>query len=323
MIENDLPRPTELLDEHWSAICDGVDRIRRAQRDADWSAAVGGTKELCETVARIVLAARHAETGGDYPALIGSAHKTLDRLPGVGSAADRPVREMAQAARNLAVSLADLRNQYGTGHGRAVSAPTTSEHASLAVGAAVVWSRWALGRLDVVLANTVDRLIADLQGETFYRGALAGRLTLLDMATLPDDELVRLGRAVAHRGIHSETFVVREDGIDAVVTEPDRYPAAYRRGLITGMFVDANGYVRARPEDIALAHKLVDSLWDTTFLIEFSKAVEGADFSYAMNMVATMQIAALLGEVAKAVSDGRARDAWNRLKTKFATPGQL
>lgn len=95
VIEIDLSRPTELSDEHWSAICDGVSRIQRAQRDTDWSAAVGAAKELCETVARIVLAARHEETSGDYPALIASAHKTLDRLPGFGSAAERPVRDMA------------------------------------------------------------------------------------------------------------------------------------------------------------------------------------------------------------------------------------
>jgi hypothetical protein len=230
------------------------------------------------------------------------------------------MREMASAASNLVRPLAELRNSFGTGHGRAVLAPTQIEHAMLATDAALAWSRWAVWRLDTVLANGVDRLIADLSGgASFTRGALTERLDAVDLSGLNDADLIRLGRAIAHRGAHAGTFVVEEDGIDAVVAEPDRYPAALRRGLISGLFVDANGYVRARPEDIVKAKSLTDSLDDTDFFVEFAGAVEGADFAYAMNVIAAIQIAALIDAIATSLSDGRLRTAWDRLRAKFSS----
>ncbi len=311
-------RPEELSDEHWDAVVDGLDRLRRASRDEDWPAAVGAAKELCETVARVVLAALHGDLSGDFPALVRDAHKLLARHP--QQVTDRAMREMASAAANLVRPLGELRNRFGTGHGRAVVPPTQVEHAMLACDAAFTWVRWALWRLDVVLASSVDRLIADLDdGASFTRGGLAQRLDAAKLDALPDPDLTRLGRAIAHRGAHRGTFVVEEDGIDAVVSEPMKYPEALRRGLIAGLFVDANGYVRARPEDIAKAARLAESLEDTTFFDEFSTAVAGKDFSYATNTVAAMQIAMVIQALVESTQNGQLRGAWNRLRTKFAS----
>jgi hypothetical protein len=321
VLDFELPRPQELSDEHWNAVVDGLDRITRARNVQDWPAAVGAAKELCETVARVILAGHHADLSGDFPMLISSAHKVLARHP--GQASDAPLRNMASAASKLVRPLAELRNNFGTGHGRAVVPPTEVEHAMLASDAAFTWIRWALWRLDAVLASSVDRIIADLDsGALFTRGALARRLADAHLAALDDEDLMRLGRAIAHRGAHGGTFVVEEDGIHAVVAEPLKYPAALRRGLLAGLFVDANGYVRARPEDLPKAKTLADSLDDTTFFHEFSAAVAGKDFSYAMNTVAAVQIAALIGAIAQSAKSGTLREAWDRLRVKFSSAAE-
>jgi hypothetical protein len=61
---------------------------------------------MCETIAKVVLEARHAEMPADYPPLVSAAHRTLDRLPGTGTAGEIPVKEMSQAARNLVTAMA-------------------------------------------------------------------------------------------------------------------------------------------------------------------------------------------------------------------------
>lgn len=317
----DLPRPAELSAEHWAAVEDGLARISRAQRDSDWPAAVGAAKELCETVAKVVLASRHDEVPSDFAPLITAAHKVLARHP--TQATERSMRDMAAAASKLVTPLAELRNAFGTGHGRAVVAPTLLEHAMLATDAAMTWTRWALWRLDDVLANSVDRLISDLTtGETFTRGLLAQRLQSADLDSLSDEDLMRLGRAIAHRGAHGNTFVVAEDGIEAVVSDPDRYPAALRRGLIAGLFVDVNGYVRARPQDVAKAQALAVSLGDSNYLREVAAAVEGADFSYAMDFKTSLEMAAVIAALVKSMKDGWLRDVWDRIRAKFASASE-
>lgn len=318
MVELELTRPDELDEPHWAAIVDGVGRVQRSRQDEDWRAAVGAAKELCETVAKITLAARHTDIPGEYPKLIKAAHATLGRDPGFVS--EQPLRDMAQAARNLASSLAQLRNSWGTGHGHAIVPSTTIEHADLAIDAAFTWCRWALRRLDHVLRNTVDRVIADLAGgEVFYQGTLARRLAELDLATLDDDDLDRLGRAIAHRGLHRETFVVRIDGVEAVATTPESYPEALRRGLIAGIFVDENGYVRADPVGLELAMQLVNSLDDTTFFEEFTEAVEGKDFSHAMNLQLAVVLVPIVTAIIESARNGTLGSAWGRLRDKFAS----
>lgn len=314
-----------MTDEHWAAITYAVERTERAALDSDWPAAVGTAKNLCESVAKIIIAARHAPTeGSEYPKIIRAAHATIDRLPGYGTAAEQPVREMASGAQKLVSALAELRNKVGDGHGQAAIPPTTIEHAGLAVDAALLWCRWALARLDHVLSNTVDRLIGALDsGEVFHAGTLTERLSHLGMNDLPDEDLFRLGRAVSHRGVHGKTFVVWNEGIGAAAIDPDAFPAPYRRGLVSGIFVDANGYVRSSPEGLQLAHKLVDSLDDTNFMYELARVVEGADFSYATDLQAAMSLAVVIDALANSMRDGALRNAWNRIGAKFATASRL
>lgn len=314
-----LPRPDELSDEHWAAITYGSDRMAQCVVGSDWPSAVGAAKNLCESVAKVVLARRPmAQEVREYPQLIGAAHRALDRRPGYGAAAEQPTRDMAAGARQLVTALGELRNRVGDGHGGVEVPAATVEHAGLAVDAALLWCRWALSRLDFVLANSVDRLVSSLDGgEVFRSGEMAERLRGLGMADLSNDELFRLGRAVAHRGVHRRTFVVMEEGIGAALVEPTLFPEPYRRGLLSGIFVDTNGYVRSTPESLQLAQHLANSLQDTTFMSELAQAVEGADFSYATDLKTVMALAQVIDAFARSLEDGALRSAWTRISAKF------
>lgn len=104
--------------------------------------AIGTAKELVETCCRTILTERGVEIprNPDLPMLVKLTSMELELTP-----ADIP--ELAKAAKmikrllsNLATitqGIAELRNQYGTGHGReATTRGLTSRHAKLAVGAA-------------------------------------------------------------------------------------------------------------------------------------------------------------------------------------------
>ena len=127
----------------------------------------------------------------------------------------------------------------------------------------------------------------------------------------------RLGRAVAHRGVHRRTFVVIEEGIGAALVEPTLFPESYRRGLLNGIFVDANGYVRSTPESLQLAQHLANSLQDSTFMSELAQAVEGADFSYATDLKTIMALAPVVEAFARSLQEGALRNAWNRISARF------
>ena len=104
--------------------------------------AIGTAKELVETCCRTILTERGVEIprNPDLPKLVKLTSMELELTP-----ADIP--EQAKAAEtikrllsNLATitqGIAELRNQYGTGHGKeATTRGLTSRHAKLAVGAA-------------------------------------------------------------------------------------------------------------------------------------------------------------------------------------------
>jgi hypothetical protein len=118
----DLSRPRGISDQSWQAIAHHKDRLDQAWRmPVDEGAAIGAAKELCESVARVVLAERAVPYGrsDDMPKLAMAAHTTLDRRPGHGQAAQNAVRNLSQAALKIVTIVGELRNELGTGHGRA------------------------------------------------------------------------------------------------------------------------------------------------------------------------------------------------------------
>lgn len=122
-----------------------LDRLSQGFRDDDPESVIGQSKELIETTAKLIL----DEVGADYDpkADIGPLVKTAQKALGLSEGNPRKspdstqaIRQILNGARGVATGLAELRNQYGTGHGP--GKPRTGlepRHAQLAVNAARLW----------------------------------------------------------------------------------------------------------------------------------------------------------------------------------------
>lgn len=118
----------------------------------DPALAIGTAKELVETCCKTILEARGVtfSKSADLPELMKLTMKELkltpDDVPERAKAADTVKRLLSNLA-TITHGIAELRNHYGTGHGKAAGAKSlTSRHAKLAVGAA--------STLSVFLAET-------------------------------------------------------------------------------------------------------------------------------------------------------------------------
>lgn len=118
-----------------------ITRMQAAIED-DPALAIGTAKEMLETTCKAILEARgKAPTGKeDLPKLVRAVAEELDLLPNGVSAASRDPDTVKRILGSLAIvssGIAELRNAYGTGHGRSPSARGLGpRHAKLAVGAA-------------------------------------------------------------------------------------------------------------------------------------------------------------------------------------------
>jgi hypothetical protein len=113
-----------------------------AALESDPELAIGTAKELLETVCKAILVARTGsyDPALELPALIKATTKQLRLAPGDVPAAAKgaeTIRVLLSNLASIAGRLAELRNLYGTGHGKA---PATrgldGRHARLAAGAA-------------------------------------------------------------------------------------------------------------------------------------------------------------------------------------------
>lgn len=284
MARIELNRPTALDETEWLALVQLVDRIARALTQADWALVVGSTKELCETVAKQVLEARGELVSNKehYEALLTKAHRLLERQPGVGLAADPPIRDIATAVKRIAIEVGTLRRTHGTGHGRVVAPDVIAEHSELAVDAAVLWCRWALRRLDVIVEGRAVDLLRDLREGHFHRGDLRRRLVAADLAGLGTDDQRRLGLAVGRRASRG-TFNVLDEGTAAAIDGP--WTDHYRRGVVEGTFIDDDGFVRTTGQSAKRALEIL-GVMDPTEAREVVQRIETkmlqASRSYAM-----------------------------------------
>jgi Abortive infection C-terminus len=243
----ELERPEGLEDRAWESIEDCLNRLQRAFRDGDRLLIVGSAKELVEATARVVLDARGqpAASGEDFQEAVNQAHVALKRQPGPELAIDPAVRAIAQGSKTIATQLRELRNDYGTGHGRAFIPDVAEEVMLVGVDAAMLWSRWALRRLQHFIAGMPSMLARELhEGKTIRSGELRDRLVAVDLPSLDPDDQRLLGVAVADRAMRG-TFVIKEDGVDACAEAQDAslWPPGYREGLAEGLFLDRKGHV--------------------------------------------------------------------------------
>jgi HEPN domain-containing protein len=120
--------------------------------NADPDLAIGTAKELIESCCKTILAERGVEVpkNADISVLVKLTSKELEltpnQIPEQAKAAESIKRLLSNLA-SVAQGIAELRNHYGTGHGKAAgSRGLQPRHAKLAVGAA--------STLSVFLAET-------------------------------------------------------------------------------------------------------------------------------------------------------------------------
>lgn len=108
----------------------------------DPSLAIGTAKELVETICRTILRERGVPVDGtpDLPQLTKATFKQLDLTPDdipESAKASEVIKRVLSNLATVAGGLAELRNKYGTGHGKEAAARGLEpRHAKLAVGAA-------------------------------------------------------------------------------------------------------------------------------------------------------------------------------------------
>jgi hypothetical protein len=267
-----LDRPTGIEDPSWAAITATIERLDRAINSGDLSQAVGVAKELVESVARSVLVVRGevVPENAVFTGVVAKAHEVLERQPGKGLTQAEPLRSVMQNAKAMACKLGDLRNSYGTGHGRALEPRVTDELSQICIDAALMWSRWALRRLNALALGMPTPLINDLLGGGIFRsGLLTERLASADLAHQEPEVQRRIGVAVGQRAMR-ETFVVRQDGIEecAERDEPEIWPAAYREGAFEGLFVNPFGQLTVDSWSARWAPRLIAPLENPADIID-------------------------------------------------------
>lgn len=116
-------------------------QIQRLRSDAP-EVAIGSSRELIETVCKTILEERHVSylRGVKLPKLVWLTADALDLTPLDIPDSARGAQNIKQLLGNLvniATQMAELRNLYGTGHGKSARYKgLTKRHADLAVGAA-------------------------------------------------------------------------------------------------------------------------------------------------------------------------------------------
>jgi len=110
--------------------------------DSDPELAIGSAKELVETCCKIILSERGVEipASDDLQKLAKATFACLDLLPdGVDMQrrGGESIKQVLRSFSSMVQGIAELRNLYGTGHGKhGKSASIQARHARLAVGAA-------------------------------------------------------------------------------------------------------------------------------------------------------------------------------------------
>ncbi|MHB9035145.1 MAG: abortive infection family protein [Armatimonadota bacterium] len=121
-------------------------RIRHGIKN-DPEQAIGSAKEMLETTLKTVLGIEGERTDADISALLKQAREKLDLDPRT-VAAEAPGREAIKRTLSslgqIITGVAEVRNLYGTGHGRHRSRELEIAHARLVVNAAVTIATFLL-----------------------------------------------------------------------------------------------------------------------------------------------------------------------------------
>jgi Abortive infection C-terminus len=120
----------------------------------DLEQAIGSAKELIESTAKLVLDDRSVaySKNDDVTVLIHRAQEALGlspaKAPTIGPDGGASIKRILGGASSVAIGVAELRNQYGTGHGQGrLRTGLGQRHAHLAVNAAFMWCQLMLETL--------------------------------------------------------------------------------------------------------------------------------------------------------------------------------
>lgn len=122
-------------------IAQQIRRLREAA-DADPELAIGTAKEFLESICKTILTelGTPPSKSEDLPGLVRSTIKGLPIVPSQAAAyaqAEKTITVLLNNLGSIGHHLAELRNQFGTGHGRStVHVGLAARHAKLAIGAA-------------------------------------------------------------------------------------------------------------------------------------------------------------------------------------------
>ena len=132
-----------------------LERINAAA-DSDPALAIGSTKELIEATLKTVLeqmAVSYDDKREDVPALLRKVQKALDLVPSEVDESKRGAETIKKILSNLgavAVGVAELRNLYGTGHGKAsATRGLSSRHARLVATSGAALCQFLLETLEL------------------------------------------------------------------------------------------------------------------------------------------------------------------------------
>ena len=135
-----------------SSIYEHLERIA-SSTDSDPGVAISGAKALIEATTKLVLSELQVEFDerADVPTLVKAAQRALalhaDALAPTAPGVEITKRILSNLSQ-LAVGIAELRNQYGPDHGRTTAVVgLRPRHAHLAVGAATTYCRMLLETL--------------------------------------------------------------------------------------------------------------------------------------------------------------------------------
>ncbi|MFF2267331.1 hypothetical protein ACFVTZ_03635 [Cellulosimicrobium cellulans] len=237
-------RPDYLGDEHWRSVETEVTRLDRSLTAGDRVQGVGDLKCLVEAVAKVTLeiAGTPADPNASFDSTVHKAHTLLAQQPGHELANESEFGKMATQASKIARSLANIRNEFGGGHGRARQPAVKPEMVDMALDGALLWVRWALRRVGLFSEGRPDALIRDLieEGAVFHAGVLRRRLEAANLPHLEQRHQRALGVAVGQRAMQG-TFVVAQGGVTACVDSDDTetlWTPDYRLGLANGLLFD-------------------------------------------------------------------------------------
>lgn len=263
--EIDFERPQHFDDSNWEALLLEQERFNRAVLAEDLGDAVGSLKTMIESISKTVL-----ELGGEspnnrmkFPTIFQSAHAKLLDQSIEGHNVQGPSRNVLEQARKMILSLDEVRNHSGSGHGRTFLPDIKRDTVEILSAIAFSWIHWALPRIDNFAEGRPDILIRDLivVNNTFTRGRLVNRLMDANLDKLEAKQQKQIGLAVARRGMQG-TFVVWGDGVEDCAKSDSikDWPVGYREGVFQGLYTDKSGSFHANSTSILASLRIIDPI---------------------------------------------------------------